>query len=61
MDKLRKDILKTLNQIKPFIILGHYKNHLKKIDLYREKLIYRMDTEKKLISHNKIWGINDNR
>lgn len=34
LDRLRKDVLKALKQVKGSIILGHYKNYLKKIDLY---------------------------
>lgn len=34
IERLRKDISKTLIQVKRFTILGHYKSSLKKIDLY---------------------------
>lgn len=39
--RLREDIPKTLSLVKSSIILEHYKNCLKKINLYREKVIYR--------------------
>ena len=40
IEGLRKDILKTLVQIKKSTILRHYKSCLKKMDLYREKIQY---------------------
>lgn len=40
---LREDIPKALSLVKSFNILGHYKNYLKKMYLYREKIIYRKE------------------
>ena len=61
IDGLREDIPKALSLIKSSTILGHYKSCLKKIDLYREKVVYGTDEWKKLTSHKKTWGVNDDR
>ena len=61
VDGLRKDVPKTFNQVESSKILGHYKSCLKKMDLYREKVIYGTDEQKKFTSHKKTWGINDDR
>ena len=42
IEELREDILKGLTQVKKFIILGHYKGCLKRMDLYKEKVQYEM-------------------
>ncbi len=61
IDVLREDVPKALSLIKSSIILGHYKRCLKKIDLYREKVVYGTDEWKKLTSHKKTLGVNDDR
>ena len=43
LDGLRKDVPKAFNHVKPFTILGHYKSCLKKMDLYREKVVNGTD------------------
>ncbi len=43
LDRLRKDVSKTLKLVKSSIILGHYKSCLKKMHLYREKVQYGTD------------------
>ncbi len=43
IDGLGEDIPKALSLIKSSTILGHYKSCLKKIDLYREKVVYGTD------------------
>lgn len=58
---LREDIPKALKQVKSSTILGHYKSCLKKLDLYREKIQYGTGEWKKLTSHKKTWGVNDDR
>ena len=61
LDELRKDEPKALKHIKSFTILRYYKSCLKKMDLYREKVQYRLDEWKKLTSHKKTWGVNNDR
>lgn len=51
--KLKKDVFKTLNLIKSSTILKYYKSCFKKIDLYKEKIVYRKKKQKKLISYKK--------
>ena len=60
-DKLKKYVLKTINQVKHFKILRHYHNCLKKMDLYKKKVQYRIGKETKLISYKKTWAIGNNR
>ena len=43
IDGLRKNLPKPLSLVKSSTILGHYKSCLKKMDLYREKVIYGTD------------------
>ncbi len=61
IDGLREDLPEALSLVKSSTILGHYKSCLKKVDLYREKVVYRTDKWKKLTSHKKTWGVNDDR
>ncbi len=61
IDGLKEDVPKALSLVKSYTILGHYKSCLKKMDLYREKLVYGTDVWKKLKSHKKTWSVNDNR
>lgn len=44
----------NLNQVKQFIILEYYKIYFKKIDLYKEKILYNIKKKKKFISYKKI-------
>ncbi len=43
IDGLRKEVPKALSLVTSSTILGHYKSCLKKMDLYREKLVYGTD------------------
>ncbi len=43
IDGLGEDVLKTLSLVKSSTILGHYKGCLKKMDLYRKKVVYGTD------------------
>ena len=61
LDWLREDVPNALKQIKGSIILEYYKSCFKKMDLYREKIQYETDEWKKLTSHKKTWGVNDDR
>lgn len=61
LKELREDVPQALHQVKSFTILGYYKSCLKKMDLYREKVQYGTGEWKKLISHKKTWGKNDDR
>lgn len=45
IERLKENIPKTLSLVKSSTILGHYKSYLKKMDLYREKVIYRRTRE----------------
>lgn len=36
-DRFKKDVQKSLNQVKHYTILRQYNNYLKKIDLYKKK------------------------
>lgn len=58
---MREDIPKALNLVKSSTILGHYKSYLKKIDLYKENIVYEARKWKKLIFHEKTWCVNDDR
>lgn len=51
----------ALKQIKSFTILEYYKNCLKKIDLYQEKLQYKMNEQKKFTFYKKTWRVNNDR
>ena len=31
------------------------------MDLYKEKMVYKTEEWKKLISHKKTWGVNNDR
>ena len=59
--RLRKDVSKILSLLKSSTILGYYKNYLKKMDLYREKVIYGTGKWKKLISYKKTRSVNNDR
>ena len=61
IDGVREDVPKAFRLVKSSIILGHYKSCLKKMNLYREKVVYGTDEWKKLTSHKKTWGVNDDR
>lgn len=61
IEKLKKDILKALSLVNFFTILRHYKICFKKMDLDKEKIVYRIKNWKKLIFHKKIQGINDDK
>ena len=61
IDGLGKDVPKALNLVKSSTILGYYKSCLKKMDLYRKKMVYWTDEWKKLTSRKKTWGVNDDR
>ena len=54
IDGLKEDVSQALSQIKSSTISGHYNNYLKKMDLYKKKLVYGTGEWKKLISHKKI-------
>lgn len=43
LDRLKKDVFKTLNQVKSSINLRYYKTYFKKIDLYRDNIIYKIN------------------
>ncbi len=60
-DELREDVPKILKQVKSSNILGHYKSCLKMMDLYRKKVQYGTYEWKKLTSHKKTGGVNDDR
>lgn len=40
IDKLKKDISQALSHLKLSTMLGYYKSGLKKMDLYKEKVVY---------------------
>ena len=61
IEGLREDVPKALSLVKSSTILGHYKSCLKKMDLYREKVVYGTGEWKKLTSHKNTWGVNDDR
>ena len=61
IEELREDVSKALSLVKSSTILGHYKSCLKKMDLYRQKVVYGTGKWKKLTSHKKTWGVNDDR
>ena len=53
VEGLREDVPKALILVKSSTILGHYKSCFKKMDLYREKVVYGTREWKKLTSHKK--------
>ena len=59
--ELKKDISKALTKVKGFTNLGHYKNYLKKMDLYKKKIQYKTGEWKKLTFHQKTLAVNDNK
>ena len=59
LNSLKKYVFQVLNQVKFFKILEYYKNCLKKLDLYREKVVYSTNKQKKLIFHKKAQDINN--
>ena len=50
IEGLREDVPKALSLVKSSTILGHYKSCLKKMDLYREKVVWNRGVGKTHIS-----------
>ncbi len=61
IDKLKKDISQALSHLKLSTMLGYYKSGLKKLDLYKEKVVYGRVEWKKPKSHKKTWSVHDDR
>lgn len=56
---LREVVPRALRQVKHSTILGHFNGCMRKMDQYREGVLYRSSQWKQLTSHQKPWKKGD--